>query len=99
MFARTLGALLMTRETVFCETPARRATSVITGLAAERSASNAMAPPPIDCADADRRDAAEDVRDQRDGDGTGEHHTVDAVVNEPVDGPPELLTRCLLYTS
>jgi hypothetical protein len=33
----------MTRETVFCETPARRATSVITGLAAERSGSRSMA--------------------------------------------------------
>jgi hypothetical protein len=38
-----LGALLITRETVFWETPARRATSVITGLTTERSASRCMA--------------------------------------------------------
>src|SRR5665811_716024 len=43
-------------------------------------------------ADADRRNAAEDVRVQRDGDGIGEHHTIDIVVNEPIDGRPELLT-------
>ena len=46
-------------------------------------------------ADADRRNAAEDVRVQRDGDGTGEHHTIDIVVNEPIDGRPELLTRAV----
>jgi hypothetical protein len=38
----------MTRETVFCETPARRATSFITGLTAERSASRSMS---ISCFD------------------------------------------------
>jgi hypothetical protein len=38
----------MTRETVFCETPARRATSVITGFNIERSASRSMS---ISCFD------------------------------------------------
>ena len=34
---RTCGASLMTRETVFCETPAARATSIITGIRPARS--------------------------------------------------------------